>query len=263
MNNLRYNLQAFLNLVACYRDEGAAIYDAIAPGYDAFAAPWDELLAKPALDRLYEIVAQRLPRGGRILDAGCGTGERIRHLLKVTEAGEIVGLDCSPKMLEMAQRKIPDKRVRFVQGDVRQLPFADNTFDAVISTWVLEFFSDPRSIVEEFVRVINETGFVSYSFITVPRNSRQEMDDEFGRHLLSVSDQASFYLRASRRPFHHCRRSSLDLFHGGLLSVATLAKCCQVGKRGLPCRDDGKTTPAALRHRPCIRRRLTADNRAK
>ena len=237
MDDIKQNLQAFLNLVAHHRDEDAVIYDSIAAGYDRFARPWNELFAKSALGRLDAIMAKRLKPGCRVLDAGCGTGESIRRLLAIVDVGEIVALDSSPIMLDMARRKISDRRVRFVEGDVRQLPFADNTFDAVISTWVLELFDKPREIVEEFVRVINVEGFAAYSFITLPRESAEEMTDEFAHQLLPASAHARSYLRSARRPFHECSHSSLEEFCGGLLTVATVAKCCRVENARLPCRD--------------------------
>jgi ubiquinone/menaquinone biosynthesis C-methylase UbiE len=237
MHDIKNNLQAFLSLIAHHRDEDATIYDAIAPGYDRFAGPWNESFAKSALARLDDILAKRLKPGCRVLDAGCGTGERVRKLLNLVDVGEIVALDSSPKMLDMARRKIADRRVRFVEGDVRQLPFTDNTFDAVISTWVLELFDAPRQIVQEFIRVINVEGFAAYSFITLPRESAEEMTDEFSRQLLPASAHARFYLRSARRPFHECSRSCLEEFSGGLLTVATVAKCCQVENARLPCRN--------------------------
>jgi len=246
------SLHAFLNLIARYRDEDAMGYDMLAAGYDAFAAPWNDQLAKPALDRLYTLVAERLPPGGRILDAGYGTGDGVRRLLETTDSSEIVALDCSPKMLEMAQRKVADRRVRFVEGDARQLPFADNTFDAVISTWVLECFSQPHRIAEEYIRVINEDGFVAYSFITIPRKSVKKMTDEFAGQMSEASTEARHFLRPARMPFHQCSRSSLSQFRGGLLSVATLSKFCRPEPARLPRHESGSAaaSPSGQAHQP-------------
>jgi len=246
------SLHAFLNLIARYRDEDAMGYDVLAAGYDAFAAPWNDQLAKPALDHLYALVAEQLPPGGRILDAGCGTGDGVRRLLEMTDASEIVALDCSPKMLDMARRKIADRRVRFVEGDVRRLPFADNTFDAVISTWVLECFSHPHRIAEEYIRVINENGLVAYSFITIPRRSARKMADEFTRQMSEASAEARHFLQSSRMPFHQCSRSSLSQFRGGLLSVATLSKFCRPEPARLPRHESGSAaaSPSGQAHQP-------------
>jgi 2-polyprenyl-3-methyl-5-hydroxy-6-metoxy-1,4-benzoquinol methylase len=51
--------------------------------------------------------------------------------------------------------------MRFVQGDVRRLPFDDNTFDVVICTWVVEIMDDPRAVVQEFIRVIKPDGILT------------------------------------------------------------------------------------------------------
>ena len=60
------------------------------------------------------------------LDVACGTGFLTRHL-----QGEITGLDQSARMLELAAGRLPN--AAFVQGDALALPFAEDTFDRVVS----------------------------------------------------------------------------------------------------------------------------------
>lgn len=65
-------------------------------------------------------------RPARTLDAACGTGFLTRHL-----RGEVIGLDQSPRMLEVAAARLPGGT--FVRGDALALPFDDNAFDRVFS----------------------------------------------------------------------------------------------------------------------------------
>ena len=60
----------------------------------------------------------------RTLDIACGTGWLTQHL-----RGEIVGLDASPSMLEVASERIPE--AEFVVGDALELPFEDGSFDRI------------------------------------------------------------------------------------------------------------------------------------
>ena len=62
----------------------------------------------------------------RTLDLACGTGFLTRHL-----QGDVVGVDQSPAMVEVASARLPDARV--VQGDAVPLPFADGAFDRVFT----------------------------------------------------------------------------------------------------------------------------------
>jgi ubiquinone/menaquinone biosynthesis C-methylase UbiE len=77
-------------------------------------------------------------RGGRILDLGCGNGYTLISLARVIP-GDFTGIDFSPNLLDGAKQllarfesELCSKPV-FIQGDVRDLPFSDSSFDTVIS----------------------------------------------------------------------------------------------------------------------------------
>ncbi len=68
-----------------------------------------------------------LPPGGRVLDAGCGTG---RDVAAFTQAGFVVdGIDLSAALLQFAIESCPDAAIDV--GDIRYMPFRDDTFDGV------------------------------------------------------------------------------------------------------------------------------------
>lgn len=142
-------------------------------------------------------------------------------------------------MLAIAKANIHDKRVRFVQGNVRRLPFDDNTFDVVICTWVLHIMDDPRAVVQEFIRVIKPDGTVIYTFCSLPEGPPGKVLKYAIAKVSSSESPLTHLLSEDERPFHRCERSSLTQFAGGLTTVATVAKCCQVSDPLLPCRPDG------------------------
>ena len=91
----------------------------------------------------------------RTLDVACGTGFLTQHL-----RGEITGLDQSASMLELARAKVPEGR--FVQGDALELPFADGSFERVLTSFFyghLEeedrdaFLREARRVADELVVV--------------------------------------------------------------------------------------------------------------
>jgi ubiquinone/menaquinone biosynthesis C-methylase UbiE len=149
---------------------------------------------------------------------------------------QLVALDASLGMLAQARQKITDPHLLFAQSDVHQLPFADNTFDVVACTWVVEITADPKAVVEEFVRVIKPDGVVVYAFCSLPEGRVGDwIKKAIDRSLLGES-HGSHHLAVKDRPFHKCRHSSLKQFAGGLLTVATVAKCCPIVESFLPCR---------------------------
>lgn len=81
----------------------------------------------------------------RALDAGCGNGLWLRTLAERFGVGDVVGVDLSTGMLADAWGLAGDA-ARLVAGDVRRLPFADGTFDAVLCFWMLYHVPDQDAL---------------------------------------------------------------------------------------------------------------------
>ena len=234
--SIRARLSSYLELLALHRGEAREAYDRVGATYDDFVAVWDKHIAAPALAHFNRIVEQRIKPGAHVLDAGAGTGERTRVLLEHAEPGEIIALDASEVMLEVAASKVDDPRVRFMKGDIAELPFEDDTFDAVASTWVVEILDEPRRAVEEFVRVIKPDGFAVYAFCSLPEGAAGKVLKYVIGRATSHDNPLTHLLTEEERPFHECQYSSLQQFAGGLTTVATVGKCCSIMDSELPCR---------------------------
>lgn len=108
------------------------------------------------ISRFYQtargLLAQAATAGGhcRTLDAGCGEGLAMR-LLWPTGAPCLVGLDATGSALRLAGALNP--ACTFVAGDVRRLPFADQSFDLVVCLEVLEHIDEPAPALAELCRV--------------------------------------------------------------------------------------------------------------
>src|SRR5438876_2763462 len=90
-----------------------------------------------------------------ILDAGCGNGRYSRVLLRQADRdARITAFDLSQNMLRRARHRVPSKRVSFAAADLTRLPYADRSFDAIVSGWVLEHLPDPRVGLRELARVL-------------------------------------------------------------------------------------------------------------
>ncbi|MDQ7066375.1 MAG: geranylgeranyl reductase family protein, partial [candidate division KSB1 bacterium] len=148
----------FLKLLGRPPKSVARSYDRIADQYDALRFLWQETLAREPTDFFFELIRKRVRRGARLLDAGTGTGEAIPSLLKMVDPAQVIGVDVSDRMLEIARHKIHDQRVQFKKADFQFLPYPDNHFDAVISLWALETCPNSLHAVQEFLRVIRDDG---------------------------------------------------------------------------------------------------------
>jgi SAM-dependent methyltransferase len=101
--------------------------------------------------------AARIWRGQTVLDVACGTGVLAREAAKRAEpGGSVSGLDRNERMLAVARRAAPDIEWRL--GRAESLPFADHTFDTVVSQFGLMFFEDRVTALWEMWRVLRPGG---------------------------------------------------------------------------------------------------------
>jgi len=104
--------------------------------------------------------AARIQPGQRVLDVACGTGVLAREVAwRTGSTGYVAGLDPNPGMLAVAKRLAPG--VEWRESFVESLPFADETFDAVVSQFSLMFFNDRRQAIRETLRVLAPGGCVA------------------------------------------------------------------------------------------------------
>ncbi len=107
-------------------------------------------------------LAQRLRRHPQalVLDVATGTGRIPLNLLRQPSfRGRIIGLDRASKMLAVARRDLAPQadRVSLIQADAMALPFANDSFPAVICMEALEFLPDPGGGLAELIRVLQPT----------------------------------------------------------------------------------------------------------
>ena len=109
-----------------------------------------------------------------VLDVGCGVGITSRYLAK-TIGCRVIGVDINPKMIlragEMILREDLTHLLEFRTGDAQELPFKNNTFDAVITESATAFPEDKAKAVREYVRVTVPGGCVGLNestWLTIP-----------------------------------------------------------------------------------------------
>lgn len=96
-----------------------------------------------------------LPKGARILEAGCGTGAVARDLAGRFTPCDVVGLDPSPIFLARARELAATlSNLRFDEGDARDLPYDSGSFDAVVFHTCLCHIPDPAKALRQAFRVL-------------------------------------------------------------------------------------------------------------
>jgi len=108
-------------------------------------------------------ILKRGIRGGRVLDIGTGSGLLAIELAKVKGCHfDIVALDISENMIRKARENAGrfgvENKISFLVSTAEALPFADNSFDLVISYASLHHWLKPVTVFDEVARVTKETG---------------------------------------------------------------------------------------------------------
>jgi ubiquinone/menaquinone biosynthesis C-methylase UbiE len=95
---------------------------------------------------------------GRVLEVGIGSGLNLPFYGNT--AAEIIGLELSPKLLDMANAAAQKSQIplRLVEGTAEAIPIEDHTFDAVVTTWTMCSISGVQSALQEMRRVLRPSG---------------------------------------------------------------------------------------------------------
>ncbi len=140
--------------------------------HEDLAEEWELKYQRPTfknrLHALLSLLCGNGPATGKWLDAGCGTGILSRRL---AERGcDVIGVDASPKMIEVAKRlgrsgPVADKLGFHVIETIEKLDLPESTFDGIVCSSVVEYIDNPSQAVSEFARLLKPGGLL---LISVP-----------------------------------------------------------------------------------------------
>ena len=143
-------------------DEPQNIYDdsGFFAGYstlERFGVGWERAAEHADLLALLPDV-----NGRRVLDLGCGAGQLARHLA-TRGAVEVIGVDISERMLELARTQWAHPRVSYQRAAIEEVTFAPARFDLVLSVLALHYVDDYRRLVARIAEWLTPGGVVVYS----------------------------------------------------------------------------------------------------
>jgi arsenite methyltransferase len=120
----------------------------------------------------------RLQPGERVLDLGCGAGtDSLVAARMVGPEGHVRGIDMTPEMLDKARRSAAEMdaaNVEFVEGEAEALPFAEASFDVVISNGVIDLIPDKDAVFSELYRVLVPGGRIQIADVTIQNPVSEE-----------------------------------------------------------------------------------------
>jgi len=122
-----------------------------------------EILAKRTASVEASFFLPHLHSGMKLLDCGCGPGSITVNLAEVVAPGEVVGIDLEDKQFEIGREYARERgvsNVRFETGNIYELPFESETFDAVFAHAILYHLKDPRKALTELHRLLKPGGVI-------------------------------------------------------------------------------------------------------
>lgn len=162
--------------------------------------------------KVVQLVAGSKPN--LVLDIATGTGDLAINISKNTNAEKIIGLDISEGMLKVGKRKVAKenlKNVELVLGDSENIPFDDNTFDAITVAFGIRNFETLEKGLKEILRVLKPTGTFVILETSIPSKSPYKQFYKFHSatilplmgKLFSNEGSAYSYLSESAAKFPH------------------------------------------------------------
>jgi ubiquinone/menaquinone biosynthesis C-methylase UbiE len=156
-----------------------------------FAYKYDEMASLPAFRPEYRKAAEslaELAKAGLVLEIGPGPGYAAIELAKLVEDAQIVCLDASKTMIEIASRHVEEEglgeRISFQEGVAHRLPFPDEHFDLVVSSGSLHEWREAVQAFREVHRVLKSGGRVRVTDLR--RDADRKALDELARAIPSA-----------------------------------------------------------------------------
>jgi len=114
--------------------------------------------------QLYHQTATQVDLGGKdVLEVSCGHGGGASYLVRALRPGSYAGLDFNASGIAFCQKQHNLPGLRFVQGDAQNLPFSDQSFDAVLNVEASHIYPNFERFLGEVVRVLRPGGHFLYT----------------------------------------------------------------------------------------------------
>jgi len=156
--------------------------------FDRHARQWDDL-ARTLLPvpEYHQNLLGLVPEGVTVLEIGVGTGGLLTEL--ADRAGQVIGVDHSPAMLEEARRRLTAAGIAGIDlrlGEMTHLPLPDASVGCVVANMVLHHAADPAAVLAEIRRVLSPGG--SLLLVDLARHEREAAREQLADQWLGFEE---------------------------------------------------------------------------
>jgi demethylmenaquinone methyltransferase/2-methoxy-6-polyprenyl-1,4-benzoquinol methylase len=198
------------------------MFNQISPSYDRI-----NRILSLGLDASWrKKLAEHLPEHGDILDLATGTGDLILALLR-RKPKSVIGVDPAEKMLELAKKKLPE--IEFIQASGENLPFSDQTFNAITCSFGVRNVADLSLTFKEMLRTLKPKGKCLILEFSLPPKPFRFLYLFYLRHILphlgkilSKHRDAYRYLNQTIETFPSGKNFATLMENGGFQNVQAI-----------------------------------------
>ncbi len=174
----------------------------------------------------------------RVLDVACGTGDLTLAFARALvrsgngklESDQVIGLDYTPEMLELARPKAPG--ITFIEGDARQLPFADQSFDVLSIAFGIRNVQGPVAAMTEFARVLRPGGRLLILEFSEPQQPMIRRLNRFYTH--SIMPRTASWIAGDRSGAYRYLPKSVESFISRDAMLAMMRDAGLIDQRACP-----------------------------
>ena len=163
------SIKPYKNSSAGKKEQVAKMFDNISKNYDGLNRVISFGIDIKWRKKVVEIISKNNPK--QILDIATGTGD-LAIMLANINPDKIIGLDISEGMLKIAKQKVAEanltETIEMIVGDSENIPFDDNTFDAITVSFGVRNFADLDKGLQEIRRVLKPLGTLVVLETSVP-----------------------------------------------------------------------------------------------
>ena len=199
------------------------LFAPLGPGYDR----WSAVLSFGQDPRWRRFLVSRVDAGpgDTVLDVAAGTGLVTRELIHRKHC-RVVALDQSAEMLAVARERTRGLDVEVVEARAEELPFENESFDALTFTYLLRYVGDPAGTLQELARVVKPHGTIAMLEFGLPHGAARAAWELWVRVGLPLAGRAispgwhavGRFLGPSIRDFHRRYPDVVALFEGAGIS---------------------------------------------
>jgi SAM-dependent methyltransferase len=171
---------------------------------------WETPAGKIRWDRRVGMLTNLLKSGMKVLEIGCGTGFFTKEITK--KPVQLIAIDISPELIEVARRNILDSNVEFIIENAYQMSFDDQTFNAVIGSSVLHHLNIDAAL-NEIYRVLTPGGFIAFTEPNMmnPQIALQKNIPALKKALGDSPDESAFFIWSIRKKLKKTGFTKIDI----------------------------------------------------